>query len=295
MHSTKNENPISLDSPSVLKAFFLAARPKTWSAGLCPVLVGACVAAKTGPLDLAVLFLTLLFSLGIQIGTNFANDYFDFINAADTSQRVGPKRAVQQGWIQPKTMLCMSLICFGFDLFCAVPLMMIAGAWSMPIAVLCVALGILYTGGPKPLGYLGLGELLVFIFFGPLAVLGTFFLQTGTITMMAWLASLPSGLLSAAILTANNLRDEQTDRAARKNTIVVRFGRKFGNLCYTGSILAAALVSWSFSPWILLPYLTAIPLIRTVFSNSDSFELIPILPKTSLLLLLHTLAFCLFS
>src|SRR4029077_8495079 len=110
---------------------------------------------------------------------NFANDYFDFINGADTSERIGPKRAVSAGWIDPGTMLIAALFTFALALCLALPLMLKIGLWSFAVAALCVLCGILYTGGPKPLGYLGLGEILVLIFYGPVAVMGTYFLQTG--------------------------------------------------------------------------------------------------------------------
>lgn len=293
MHSIKNGNPTSLSSPSALKALFLAARPKTWSASICPVLVGSFLAAAKVPLNFLTLALTLLFSLGIQIGTNYANDYFDFIKGADTNQRVGPKRAVQQGWISPKAMLLASLCAFALALICAAPLMIASGLWSLAIALICAALGILYTGGPTPLGYLGLGELCVFLFFGPVAVMGTYFLQTKHLDPLVFWASLPPALIASAIMTANNLRDEATDRNANKNTIVVRFGRLFGNWVYSLSLCIAALISSFFSPFMLLPYLLALPLARAVFRCSDPLDLMSLLPKTSLLLVLHTLTFCL--
>ncbi len=164
-----------------LKAFFLGARPRTWSASLSPVLIGACLAAREAPIDIPILFLTLLFSLLIQIGTNYANDYFDFVKNADTSARIGPKRAVQQGWVSPRAMLLAAILAFACAFLFAIPLMIAAGLWSFPIAALCILLGILYTGGPKPLGYLGLGELLVFFFFGPFASAGAYFQQTGAV------------------------------------------------------------------------------------------------------------------
>lgn len=250
------------------------------------------LSAQKGPIEISLFLLTLFFSLSIQIGTNYANDYFDFINNADTSARIGPKRAVQQGWISPKAMLFATLVAFVCAFLFATPLMIAAGLWSFPIAALCILLGILYTGGPKPLGYLGLGELLVLIFFGPVAVLGTYFIQTGGVSAYALLASLPPGLIASAILLANNLRDETTDRQASKKTIVVRFGRRFGSWTYALSLAFAAVAAFLFSKMLAVIFLLAIPFIKKAFRFRDPAELIAVLQGTSLLLLLYTLFFC---
>jgi 1,4-dihydroxy-2-naphthoate octaprenyltransferase len=298
MPSMKSASPITPASPSALKAFFLASRPKTWIASLSPVLIGTAMVQDPNWL----LFIhTLFFSLCIQIGTNYANDYFDFINGADTALRNGPKRATQEGWVKPKEMRLASLLFFGAALFIAMPLMILAGLWSLFLALACVAFGILYTGGPKPLGYLGLGELLVFLFFGPIATCGTYFLQTGATPLSVFIASLAPGLLSCSILIANNLRDEKTDRLAHKNTLIARFGRTFGAFEYTLTILLAAsvpplLVLSGASPKLLfasLPLLAA-P-IRKVFTFHDPLELISVLQQSALLLFLYTLLFCLLA
>jgi 1,4-dihydroxy-2-naphthoate octaprenyltransferase len=278
----KNENPIFPASPSVPKALFLAARPKTWSAGLSPVLIGASMAPSIDP---AIFILTLLFSLFIQIGTNYANDYFDFVKGADTAARKGPKRAVLEGWIAPRTMLTLSGLTFGCALLFALPLMLKAGAWSFGLAGLCILSGILYTGGPKPFGYLGLGELVVFIFYGPIATLGTYFLQTGEINKMVLLASLAPGFLSAAILMANNLRDVDSDRLANKKTLVVRLGPRFGQWTYMALLFGASLVPLFF-PLKLASLVLLLAPIQKLLQSKE------ILQETSLLLLLYTLVFC---
>lgn len=298
MPSLKNGNPISPASPSGLNLYFLAARPRTWPASLCPVLIGAFMADS---IQYPIFLLTLLFSLGIQIGTNYANDYFDFIKGADTPLRKGPKRATQEGWISPPSMLLASLLAFGFALLLAIPLMIRAGLWSVPVALLCTLLGLLYTGGPKPLGYLGLGELFVFPFFGPVATCGSYFLQTASLHSEVLIASLAPGFLSCAILAANNLRDEHSDSVARKNTLIVRFGRTFGSWEYTLFILAAsltplALIYFYHAPLNLaaasLIFFAAIPSIKMAFYFQDPLELIPVLKNTGLLLLLYTILFC---
>lgn len=294
----KNVNPTTPASPSALKAFFLASRPKTWIASLSPVLIGT---AMSHDPKILLFIPTLLFSLFIQIGTNFANDYFDFVKGADTALRNGPKRATQEGWIAPKTMWQASLVIFGAALLIAIPLIHLAGLWSLFIAIACVSFGILYTGGPKPLGYLGLGEVLVFVFFGPIATCGTYFLQTTTLTVPVCIASLAPGLLSCSLLIANNLRDEKTDRLAHKNTLIVRFGKTFGTIEYTLSILAAAAIPFvltfvfdhslklllSILPFTLAP-------IHKVFSFRDPLELIAVLQKTSFIFFLYTLLFAIF-
>lgn len=296
MPSTKSESPISHASPSALKAYFLASRPKTWIASISPVLIGTALSEK---LDGTIFLLTLLFSLFIQIGTNYANDYFDFVKGADSKLRNGPKRATQEGWIAPKQMYKATLFVFGLALIAAFPLMIQVGLWSFFLASLCVAFGILYTGGPKPLGYLGMGEILVALFFGPVATCGTYFLQMGQVTLPVFIASLAPGLLSCSILVANNLRDEKSDRVAHKKTLIVRFGKTFGSWEYTLTILVAGAV-----PLLLTFFLpariafaalivpVAYPWIKKTFRFKDPLELVSVLQGSAFLLFLYTLLFC---
>jgi 1,4-dihydroxy-2-naphthoate octaprenyltransferase len=241
--------------------------------------------------DGKIFALTLLFSLFIQIGTNFANDYFDFVKGADQF-RNGPKRATQEGWITPHAMWRGTCLIFACAIVVAIPLMLKAGLWSWFLAAACVAFGILYTGGPKPLGYQGLGELLVFPFFGPIACCGAYFLQTGTVSGPVFFASIAPGLLSCSILIANNLRDEKSDRIAGKKTLIVRFGRTFGSWEYTLSIVCAALIPLFSYPLASLILPLSIPYIRKAFRFRDPLELISVLQGSALLLLLYTLLFC---
>ncbi|MBM3183836.1 MAG: 1,4-dihydroxy-2-naphthoate polyprenyltransferase [Chlamydiae bacterium] len=273
--------------PSTSQAFLLASRPKTWSASLAPVLIGGAIAVKETALNLPIFTLTLLFSLLIQIGTNYANDYFDFIKGADTKERIGPKRAVQQGWIAPKLMLNATFITFGIAFLIALPLMLKVGWWSFVIAACCILSGILYTGGPKPFGYLGLGEIFVFLFFGPVATIGTFFLQTQTANLPIFIASLAPGFLSSAILMANNLRDATTDKICGKRTLVVRFGTRFGRIFYILCIQGAALIALFFS-LTESPLLFALFLILLVISFRK-----PSLKSPSILLSIYALSFAL--
>jgi 1,4-dihydroxy-2-naphthoate octaprenyltransferase len=186
----------------------------------------------------------------------------------------------------------------------AIPLMIQAGLWSFFLALLCVSFGILYTGGPKPLGYIGAGEVLVFIFFGPIATCGSYFLQTGFVTMPVLIASFAPGLLSCSILIANNLRDEKSDKQAGKNTLIARFGKKFGAFEYLFSIFLAVmippiLVALYGAPPMLLTAciieLLAIPAINKVFSFRDPLEIMPLLPASGALLLIYTALFCTFA
>ena len=291
MHSTKNGNPISPASPSALRSYLLAARPKTWSASLCPVLIGSSLAARETSIAWGTFLLTLLFSLLIQIGTNYANDYFDFMKGADTPERKGPKRAVSEGWIAPRSMLFATILAFSLALFIALPLMLATGIWSLGIASLCVLFGVIYTGGPRPLGYAGLGELLVLIFFGPVAVMGAYFLQTNTVNLSVFIASIAPGLLSAAILLANNLRDERTDRIANKKTIVVRFGSMFGKWTYCALILGSILVPIVLTAWQFPLKLLGASFVLLFAPIQKVFRSVEVLQETSLLLLAYTLVF----
>ncbi len=294
----KSANPTLHASPSALKAYFLASRPKTWIASLSPVLIGTAMVLH---INGRIFMLTLLFSLLIQIGTNFANDYFDFINGADTHLRNGPKRATQEGWVSPQAMLRATILIFTTALVIAIPLMILAGLWSLFVALACIAFGILYTGGPKPLGYLGLGEVLVLIFFGPVATCGTYFLQTGVTDPAIFVSSLAPGLLSCSIIIANNLRDEKSDRAANKQTLIARFGRTFGSWEYTAAIALAAIVPWVLvfvygappkllAASIILPL--AFPWIQKAFRFRDPLELIAVLQGSALILVIYTVIFC---
>ncbi len=299
MHSTKNESRISLNSQNVLnslKYWVLAARPKTWIASISPVLIANSMAAPVA-FNIWIFICTLCFSLCIQIGTNFANDYFDFIKGADTQERQGPKRAVAEGWIPLRSMKKGIIFTFALSLAMAFPLIKITGTWGLALALIAIACGILYTAGPKPLGYIGLGELFVFMFFGPIATIGSYYVQTLSWNMNLILLSLPPGLLSSAILVANNLRDETTDRKAKKNTLIVRFGTLFGKWEYSILILSASLIPILMNRAFfcgIFSLLYASYLTFQCISSQTAQKFIPLLPKTSLLLTLYTLLFYIF-
>lgn len=250
-----------------------AARLRTLPAAIAPVLIGTAMAFAAGGFHAGAALAALLGALLIQIGTNFANDYFDFINGADTDARVGPTRATAAGLIAPGTMKWAFIFVFSMIIPVVVGLAVRAGWPVVLIGVASVISGILYTGGPRPLGYMGLGDLFVLVFFGPVAVGGTYYVQTLTLPMEVIIAGLAPGLISTAILVVNNLRDVQTDAAAGKRTLAVRLGPRFARVEYGLALVAGAmtplvLALWTGEHWgavaatvILLP---ALPILRSM-------------------------------
>ncbi|MBX9744270.1 MAG: 1,4-dihydroxy-2-naphthoate octaprenyltransferase [Chlamydiales bacterium] len=293
----KNENPITPASPNVLKSWMLAARPKTLIASISPVVIAA---VQTPALRWDFFFLCLCFSLCIQIGANFANDYFDYLKGADTSQRVGPARAAQSGWLTLSVLRKGIFAAFTLAAFISLPLLFRAGFLGVLIVLFSILFAMWYTAGRHPLGYLGLGELLVLIFYGPIAVLCSYYVFTLQMNALVVYSSLPPGLLACSILIANNLRDEISDRAVQKRTLVVRFGNTFGQWEYAATILLAGLfplwlalshrapISWAFLALILL---AAFPALKRAFTATSPQELAPLLPASAKLLVLYTVSF----
>lgn len=224
------------------RAWLLAARPATLSAGAVPVAVGTALAAAEGRGALLPACVALAGALWIQIGANLANDAADFERGADTHERTGPARAAQLGLLSPHALRAGTAVAFALAALCGAYLV-VAGGW--PIAVggsLALLAGYAYTAGPLPLGYRGLGDLLVFVFFGVFAVVGTHYVQAGEPSLLALAASLPVGLLAVAILAVNNLRDIDSDRRADKRTLAVRLGER-GARRYTAALLGASYAS----------------------------------------------------
>lgn len=216
-----------------------AARLRTLAAAVIPVMVGTALAAAHHGASYGTAALCLAFALLVQIGTNFANDYYDFVKGADSPARVGPRRAVAAGLIPAATMRRAMLLVFGAAFLTGL-LLLRAGGWILlPVGIASILCGLAYTGGPFPLGYHGLGDLFVFIFFGLVAVDTTFYVQVGEVTPDVTSCAAAIGLLAANILVANNYRDAGTDAAAGKRTLVVRFGRKFAVWQYGLSVVAA--------------------------------------------------------
>ncbi len=279
--------------PGSVRAWLLAARPKTLSAAVVPVLVGTACAAAAGGLRWGPAIAAFTGALLLQIGANFANDVFDFEKGADTEQRLGPTRAVQAGLLSPRAMRVGMWVVFAAALAIGLYLTSVAGPVILAIGVASILSAIAYTGGPYPLGYHGLGDLFVFFFFGLVAVCGTAFVQLGTVPPLAIWAALPTGALATAILVVNNLRDIETDRRAGKRTLAVRFGERGALLEYALLLgLAYAVPLWlaasaALRPMVILPLATlptAISLLLAVKSERGR-ALNPLLARTAKLLL----------
>jgi len=246
------------------RIWLAATRPRTLPAAVAPVLVGTALAWHEGRFDPWAAAICLGFALLIQIGTNYANDYYDFLKGADTAARVGPRRAVASGLVTPAAMRHSMIAVFVAAFLLGLLLVAWGGPWLIAIGVASVLCGFAYTGGPYPLGYHGWGDVFVFFFFGLVAVGATYFVQAGWPPLGVWLLAVPVGLLATNILVANNYRDVETDTTAGKRTLVVRFGRGFARAQFGLSLLLAfALVPvaawqlagawWLMLCWLLLP------------------------------------------
>ena len=247
--------------PSGAQLWWLAARPRTLPLALAPVMVGSAVAQHTGGAQAFPALAAGLGALALQVGANFANDVFDAERGADTDARSGPPRAVQMGWVSARRMRVATALAFVTATLLGLYLVAVAG-WPIALAgLLSIGAAITYTGGPWPLGYHGLGEVAVFLFFGVVAVCGSCFVQTGEIPPQALLASIPVGSLAAAVLVVNNLRDVDEDRKSGKRTLAVRWGRRgargeYSTLLGISYVSLAALWLQGSSPAVLLPLLT---------------------------------------
>jgi len=278
----------------------LAARPKTLPAAIAPVMMGTAMAFADGLVHWKSAAIALIAALSIQIGTNLANDYYDHKKGADRANRVGPIRVTQAGLIKAGWVKAGFLI---FFLISAVACTYLVQRGGWPIAVIGIASilsGILYTAGPFPLAYIGLGELFVLIFFGPVAVGGTYYIQALEINPAILLSGLAPGLLSVAILSINNLRDIETDRESQKKTLAVRFGKSFAIYEYLVSVLAACLIPvavyWLTRDYFhsLIGVLTlffAIPVIKNVLMKPEGPTLNSALAHTGRLLLIYSILF----
>lgn len=240
------------------RAWLLAARPATLTAAFTPVAVGSACAYAVGGFAWGPALAALLGAGCIQIGTNFANDVFDFEKGADTPGRLGPARAVQSGLLSPRQVRRGMVVVFGLAVLCGCYLAAVAGWPVFAIGVASILSGIAYTGGPYPLGYHGLGDVFVMVFFGFVAVCGTAFVQVGNVPLLSLWVSLPVGALATAVLVVNNLRDREQDALAGKRTLAVRLGAPLTQLEYALLLLTAfsvpALLAWRRgSAWLLLP------------------------------------------
>lgn len=225
-----------------MNPWIIAIRPKTLTASLAPILLGTSLALSEGFMNFSLLSLIIMTALLIQVGTNLANDYFDFLSGVDTKERKGSVKVLQKGWITVQALRKATFMVFGGALIGSLYLIL-KGGW--PIAIIAASsifFAIAYTAGPFPLGHLGLAEPIELIYFGPIAVGGTFYLLTGYCPPYVILAGFIPGFLSLAILTVDNLRDYETDKAAGKKTLCVRLGKTFGKVQYYSCIFLGFLV-----------------------------------------------------
>jgi 1,4-dihydroxy-2-naphthoate polyprenyltransferase len=277
----------------------MAARPRTLPAAVAPVLVGTALAATEGTFRPLTFVAAMLGAIFIQIGTNLSNDYSDARRGADTEDRLGPVRVTAGGLVPPRQVLVATYVAFGLAVLAGAYLIATAGWELLLIGVASILAGVLYTGGPRPYGYEGLGEVFVFLFFGVVAVTGSYFAQVERLTWEAFLLAVPVGLLASAILMVNNIRDLETDRRAGKRTLAVRLGRPRARVLYAAMAYAAfafAPLPWlagsdELSAWLLLPVAAlplAVPVVRTVRTRSDGPSLNGALARTGML----QLVFC---
>jgi 1,4-dihydroxy-2-naphthoate octaprenyltransferase len=268
------------------------ARPRTLPNAIAPVLVGAGAAAAVGQFVWWKSLLALVVSLALIVGVNFANDYSDGIRGTDT-HRVGPLRLVGSGVARPTLVRSVAFACFGLAALSGLVLVMVSGLWWLVLlGALCIAGAWFYTGGSRPYGYAGFGEVAVFVFFGLAGVLGTLYVQSGDITGIGIADAVAVGSFSSAVLVANNLRDIPTDTAAGKRTLAVLLGDTRTRWLYQGLVAVPVLVSVGtgiVSPWALLGLL-AVPLlvgpVRTIRGGANGMALIPVLKDTGLAMLL---------
>ena len=245
-----------------LQIWLLASRPKTLPAAAAPVFVGTAVAYNSNEHNFLAALVALICSLLIQVGTNFVNDLYDFLKGADDENRVGPTRALAAGWISPTEMKRAIAITFGTTFILGLFLVYHAGWIILLIGIVSIISGYAYTAGPYPLAYNGLGDIFVFLFFGVVATVGTYYVQTLHFSWFALFASVPVGLLITNILVVNNYRDADEDKKKNKKTLAVKFGKRFALTQYFVSILLSYLmpiyifIQFGTSLFILLPLIS---------------------------------------
>jgi 1,4-dihydroxy-2-naphthoate octaprenyltransferase len=244
------------------QTWLIASRPRTLTAAIAPVVVGSALAFHNDTYQLLPALAALFSAIFIQIGTNFANDLFDYLKGADTADRLGPTRVTSAGLLSPTVVRNGMIIAFAIAALLGLYLVYIAGVPILIIGIASILCGIAYTGGPFPLGYNGLGDVFVFIFFGLVAVAGTYYVQALNVVPEAFIAAIPIGALATAILVVNNVRDADTDKVAGKRTLAVLFGRGAGRAEYLLLMVVTYLVpfvlwlGYGFTPRVLLPLIT---------------------------------------
>jgi 1,4-dihydroxy-2-naphthoate octaprenyltransferase len=272
----------------------MAARPRTLPAAIAPVLVGTSAAVeRTDDLRVGAFLAALIGSVFIQVGTNLANDYSDARRGADSMDRLGPVRVTASGLVAPRRVLVATWVAFAVAVAAGIYLTALAGPVILAVGVVSILAGVLYTGGPRPYGYEGLGEAFVFLFFGLVAVNGSYFVQVERLDWLPFALSLPVGFLATAILVVNNVRDIDTDRRTGKRTLAVRLGRARARVLYAGLLLATyvalpvGLLAADGPAWGLLA-LASLPLaarpVRAVRTRTDGPALNAALAATGALL-----------
>lgn len=268
--------------PRSFAVWWRALRPHSFTASVTPVFVGAAAASYEGALDAVPFLVTLLASVAIHAGTNLANDYYDHVRGVDTPASPGPSGVIQRGLLPARHVLVASIVAFAVGASLGLYLVAIRGWIVLFLGVLGVLAGFAYTGGPLPLGYLGLGDLAVFAFMGMAIVLGTYFVLTGTISATAIWAGLPIAALVTAILVVNNLRDINEDRAAGKRTLATFLGERATRIEFSLMLVAAYLAVVAAMIAGALPYQAAVVLItiprasrvwQVVRSETDRYQL----------------------
>jgi len=289
--------PAAMTPPSGIRIWLMAARVRTLPASIAPVLVGTALAGYLGVFHPLRFVAALIGAMFIQVGTNLSNDYSDARRGADTEDRLGPVRVTAGGLVPPRRVLVATYVSFGIAVLAGAYLIAVAGWELLLVGAASILAGVLYTGGPRPYGYEGLGELFVFLFFGIVAVAGSFFVQVEHLNWEAFALAVPVGLIATAILVVNNIRDLETDRRAGKRTLAVRLGRGRTRTLYAVIVYLAFLLTpatWVFGPlrpWVFLPWLAlplAAGLVRTVRNRTDGASLNEALARNGML----QLAFC---
>ncbi|MGE4427480.1 MAG: 1,4-dihydroxy-2-naphthoate polyprenyltransferase [Solirubrobacteraceae bacterium] len=277
--STHADHVAGTSRPSPVRIWLLAARLRTLPVGLAPVLVGGALAQHQDVFRVLPFLAALLGALLIQVGANLSNDYSDARRGADTDDRLGPLRVTAGGLVPPRQVLIAIWVSFGLAVLCGAYLIVEVGWPILAIGVASIIAGVLYTGGPRPYGYDGLGELFAFTFFGPVAVAGTHYAVVESFDATAVLLGVPVGLMAAAVLVVNNVRDIDTDRRAGKRTLAVRLGRPATRGLYVGALalayagtVALGLADGDLSAWTALVVVSgplAIRLAQTVRTRVD--------------------------
>ena len=288
------------ERPGSLRVWLTAARPRTLWAAVSPVMIGTAMAYADQTAHLWSALTALIGAVAIQVGTNYANDYFDYRKGSDSPQRIGPLRVTAAGLVTPAAMRRATAVAFGIAMAAGVYLVWRGGWPIVVIGLLSILSGILYTAGPYALAYLGVADFFVLLFFGPVAVGGTYYVQSLHLTWPVLLAGLAPGFFSTAILTVNNLRDADSDARTGKRTLAVRFGKRFSRWEYVACLLLAGavpvcLVLAHDAPSEILTAVAAVllafPAVHLVFTARDGAVLNLVLAKTGQLLLLYSLLF----